>query len=262
MRILVGSGSSGSIAGRDPPRRLDRDREHLQPRDLVELERLREPPPAGEHRHRVGPADGRDRHDRHARRDRHPDEALAPGEHGLVAVGPRPQRVDLAARPQRDVVARLERRGDRVRRRRQHAHLAEVGADQRRRHQRVVRGAVQRAVGAEAPPPLDADRPRVPHERRAGVDADQQHRRLGQVLPALDLHPEPVVHQRVPEVLLAVHEGVVDALQIPLAGALGDPARGPVGVLATGLHLLARLGGVALALGRCHAPTPTRRPAG
>src|SRR4051794_7942235 len=32
---------------REAPGRLDRDREHLEPRDPVELKRLREPPPAG-----------------------------------------------------------------------------------------------------------------------------------------------------------------------------------------------------------------------
>src|SRR3712207_7962513 len=44
--------------------------------------------------------------------------------------------------------------------------------------------------------------------------------RLGDVLPALDLHPEPVVDERVPEVLLLLDETRVPALEVPLARAI------------------------------------------
>ena len=65
--------------------------------------------------------------------------------------------------------------------------------------------------------------------------------RLGDVLPALDLHPEPVVHQRVPEVLLLLDEARVEAVEVPLARAVGDPAGGAVGLLALLVELLALL---------------------
>ena len=93
-------------------------------------------------------------------------------------------------------MTRGERGRDAVRRRRQDAHLAEVGADPGQRHQRVMRGPVQRAAAAEVAHPLRSDGPGIPHERGAGVDADQQGRGIGQLLPALDLHPEPEVHQQ------------------------------------------------------------------
>src|SRR5205823_1949093 len=64
-------------------------------------------------------------------------------------------------------------------------------------------------------------------------------------LPALDLHPEPVVHQRVPQVFLALDESPVRAVERPLRGAIGHPA-GRAGLA------LAPLGD--LALGRLRVP--------
>src|SRR5207248_5690697 len=101
---------------------------------------------------------------------------------------------------------------------------------------------------AEAPPPLDAHAPRVPHERRAGMDPHQEHRGLGNALPALDLHAEPVVHERIPQVLLPVHELVVRPVEGPLSGALGQPARGTRQPLAPSGYLAPGLLGVALGL--------------
>jgi len=49
-------------------------------------------------------------------------------------------------------------------------------------------------------------------------------RRLGQPLPALDLHTEVVVHERIPEVLLELHEAEVLSVEVPVPGALGNPA--------------------------------------
>ena len=70
----------------------------------------------------------------------------------------------------------------------------------------------------------------------------KQHRRIGQVLPAVDLHPEPVVDEEVPEVLLTLHGRLVRTAQLPIAGALGQPAREPVAILAAPcIHTGARL---------------------
>ena len=96
----------GQHRGETPHGALQRDREQLQPRDLVQPQRAARGAGRCEHRHRVGAADGCDRDDRHAGADRQPHEALAAGEDRLVASRPRAQRVDLAARPERDVVAR------------------------------------------------------------------------------------------------------------------------------------------------------------
>jgi hypothetical protein len=107
---------------------------------------------------------------------------------------------------------------------------------------------VQLALVAEVAPPLEADRPRVPHERGAGVDADQERRRLGEILPALHLHPEPVVDERVPDELLTLDEVQVLGLEVPVAGALGDPAGGALRLLAALVRLAGGLLGVALGL--------------
>src|SRR5438270_9057760 len=45
------------------------------------------------------------------------------------------------------------------------------------------------------------------------MDADEQRGRFRQVLPALDLHPEPVIHQRIPEVFLALEEVPIGAVE-------------------------------------------------
>ncbi|MBW3612484.1 MAG: hypothetical protein KY392_01330, partial [Chloroflexi bacterium] len=71
---LGGQRDLGQHRRAQPPRRLERDRKHLQPRDLVELQGAGQPPALEQDRHRVRPADGRDRDDRHARLDRHADE--------------------------------------------------------------------------------------------------------------------------------------------------------------------------------------------
>jgi hypothetical protein len=122
-------------------------------------------------------------------------------------------------------VAGCESRGHAVRAGRDHAHAAEVGADAGRGHERVVRGAVELAAATEVTPPLDPDSPGVPHERGARVDADEQNGGLGDVVPALDVHPEPVVHKRVPEVLLALHEVPVGTVERPFARAFGYESR-------------------------------------
>ena len=62
-------------------------------------------------------------------------------------------------------------------------------------------------------------------ERGPRVDPYYKCGRLGDSIPARDLHPKPVVEQRVPEVLLALDEGPVLLIQAPLAGPVGDPAR-------------------------------------
>ncbi len=48
------------------------------------------------------------------------------------------------------------------RRTRDRRHRPEVAAEDRNRHQRVVGGAVQRAILTEPPPPLQPDGPCVP----------------------------------------------------------------------------------------------------
>ena len=77
VRIFVGSGISGSIAGEMPHGTLSAIGNILSRATLSSCSALRQPPAGGDHRHRVGAADGRDRHDRHARRDRQLHEALA-----------------------------------------------------------------------------------------------------------------------------------------------------------------------------------------
>src|ERR1700736_3983771 len=108
---------------------------------------------------------------------------------------------------------------------------------------------MQWALIAELPPPLNADGPRVPDEGGAGVDPDQEDRWLGQVLPSVYLHAEPVVDEAVPEILLPLHRRFIGTAQFPLAGPLGHPA-GDAAVLvgAAPLHLLACLLGVFLSL--------------
>src|SRR4051795_3204034 len=167
--------------GRDAPRQRERDRKDLQAGDLVEPQELREVVALEQHGHGVRAADGRHGHDGDAGPDRHLHEARAPGEGRLVAVLPRAERVDLAPRPEDHVALLGERGGDRVRRRGQDAHGAEEAPDERRAHEGVVGGAVDRAVAAEAAPPLEADGPGVPNEGGTGVDPDQQDGRLGQV---------------------------------------------------------------------------------
>src|SRR5205814_8275109 len=109
-------------------------------------------------------------------------------------------------------------------------------------------GPVQRALVAEAPPPLHAHGPRVPDEGSARVDPHEEHRRVGYVLPALDLHAKPVIHERIPQVLLALHEVVIRAIERPLAPPLGDPSRRARLLLAARVDLAPRLLGVTLGL--------------
>lgn len=56
------------------------------------------------------------------------------------------------------------------------------------------------------------------------MNADQQHRRLGNVLPTVNLHPKPVVDKQIPHKFVAVHSGLVLAVEIPFAGPFGYPA--------------------------------------
>ena len=108
---------------------------------------------------------------------------------------------------------------------------------------------MQGALRTEAAPPLQAYRPGVPHERGTRVDADQQCRGLPDVLPAVDLHPEPVIHQQIPEKLLALQRRLVGTAEIPLAGPLGDPAaHTAVLPVAFVFHRGARLFGLILCL--------------
>src|SRR5205085_11307882 len=112
------------------------------------------------------------------------------------------------------------------------------------RHQRVVGGAVDRPLGAEMPPPLDADGPRVPGKGSSGVDSHDEDRRLRDSLPARDLHPKPVVEERVPEVLLPLDEAPVRTVERPLAGSIRDPPRDPRLAAPALLNLAPRLLGV------------------
>src|SRR5262249_23633334 len=90
-------------------------------------------------------------------------------------------------------------------------------------------------------PPLQTDGPRIPDERCARVNTHQEHRWSGDVLPAIDLHTEPVVNQQIPKKLLALQGGFVLAAEIPFAGALGYPAAEPAVLTATlVLHRRAR----------------------
>jgi hypothetical protein len=73
------------------------------------------------------------------------------------------------------------------------------------------------------------------------VDADQQGGRLRDLLEALDLHPEPVVHQRVEQVLLDLHPPEVLLVERPVAGALGHPAGRARRALAALVGLAGRL---------------------
>ena len=52
------------------------------------------------------------------------------------------------------------------------------------------------------------------------MDTDQQRRRRGKPFPSGDLHAEPVIQQRVPEVLLALDEVEVAIVERPLTGAV------------------------------------------
>ena len=90
---------------------------------------------------------------------------------------------------------------------------------------------------------------------RAGVDADQQGRGRRELLPALDLHPEPVVHQRVEQVLLALHPAVVLLVERPVAGTVRDPPRGAGGL---GAALVDLLGGALRRAARAPSCCPCR----
>src|SRR5262249_1260163 len=97
--------------------------------------------------------------------------------------------------------------------------------------------------------PLHADRPRVPHERGTGMYADQQGGRFGKVVPAVHLHAEPVVDERVPEVLLALHGLLVGTAEVPFARALCHPATDAAVLFgATTVHLRACALGVLMSL--------------
>src|SRR5437763_7386124 len=72
------------------------------------------------------------------------------------------------------------------------------------------------------PPPLNAHGPGIPDQRRAGVAPHQLRRRIGQLLPAAHLHPEPVVHQRVPEVLLALEEVPIGTVEREMRRSVRD----------------------------------------
>ena len=73
----------------------------------------------------------------------------------------------------------------------------------------------------------------------------KQHRWIGQVLPAVELHPEPEVDEEVPEVLLTLHGRLVRTAQLPVTRALVQPADEAVIVLTTqSVHPGARLVGM------------------
>ena len=171
--IFAGSGNCGSAAGA-MPHGNDAAIGNTLSRNILSSRNTRDSlSPADQHRHRVGTTDGRDRHDRHPGADRHLHKTLAAGQVRAVPLAPRPQRVDLTAGPHRDISPLRQRGGHRVRCGGKHTHRPEVAADERHRHQHIVRGAMQRPVLAEPSPPLHPDRPRVPNERRTRVNADQ-----------------------------------------------------------------------------------------
>src|SRR5215210_8604550 len=68
------------------------------------------------------------------------------------------------------------------------------------------------------------------------------------MLPALDLHPEVVVHQRVPEVLLALHELLALHIERPVPRPIGYPSGGTGGLLPPGVGLLAGSLGISRSL--------------
>src|SRR5262249_42884748 len=69
--------------------------------------------------------------------------------------------------------------------------------------------------------------------RRTRVNAHQEHGRIGQIVPAVELHAEPVIDEEVPEVLLPLHGRLVRTAQLPVPRALVQPAHEPVITLAT-----------------------------
>src|SRR5437870_37791 len=91
------------------------------------------------------------------------------------------------------------------------------------------------------------------------MDADQQGGRLRKVLPAFELHPEPVVHERVPEVLLPLEEIPVGPVQGPLSCTVGDPPGGTGLLLAPCGDLRLRLLRLSLRLALA-APVTRRSP--
>ena len=114
----------------------------------------------------------------------------------------------------------------RVRRRR--AARPSCGSSRRCPARPSARRARSRAAGRSSPKRRHHWMPTVHASHTNGAPewiADQQRRRLGELLPALDLHPEPVVHQRVPEVLLAFHPAEVLRVERPVARAARRPSR-------------------------------------
>ena len=107
---------------------------------------------------------------------------------------------------------------------------------------------MQRPGPPEVTPPLHPDGPGIPRKRTSGVDSNQQGRWVWQVVPTLNFHPEPVVHQRIPEVLLDLQKIPVRTVQGPLAGSVGYPACRSGLRVALLLHLLAGLCGGTLSL--------------
>src|SRR3984885_11276447 len=111
--------------------------------------------------------------------------------------------------------------------------------------------AVQWTLLAEPSPPLQTDSPGIPDKRGPGVDADQQGRRISNVFPAVDLHSKPIVHQQVPEELLTLQGGLIEAAEIPFAGTLSYPAAQAALLLLT---LVLHCGSRAIRLTACLRP--------
>ena len=96
------------------------------------------------------------------------------------------------------------------------------------------------------------------------MDADQQGRRFTDVFPAVDFHPEPIIHQQIPEELLLLHRLLVLTAEIPFARPFGHPSAHPAGfavtlilhrgagLLSLQLRLLAHLGSPVIAI--THSP--------
>src|SRR5262249_35892398 len=69
------------------------------------------------------------------------------------------------------------------------------------------------------------------------VNAHQEHGCIRQVLPAVELHAEPVVDEEIPEVLLPLHGRLVRAAQLPITRAFVQPSDQSLIALTTqGVH--------------------------
>ena len=183
----------------DAPRQRDRDREHFHTQRLVQRSRPSQPVATDEYRHRIGATDSGDRHDRDAGADGHLDEPRAAGQWlgraRSTAAASRPLR---QARELRGVPRRARSRWSRARREGRPwpgSSGRSVVRPSARHGQCRALGARHRIGATIARRPSRRSRRTGPRSgcRRAGLAA------LGHVLPAVHLHPEPMVEQGVPD---------------------------------------------------------------